>query len=149
MTRSQFEAELYQIRENRRVMRSILHSLESLGEDTISSIFSGAIDYSKDRLQSTADPDGKMVNALFKLDKDVEHLKKKLDRLKEENEHVEALIYQADGLGAEIMRLFFIEGMAMPKVSMRLNYAKSSCWREMRKKITELYEQEVKNERNA
>lgn len=146
MTRSQFEAELYQIRENRRVMRSIIRSLESLGEDTISSIFSGAIDYSKDRLQSSSDPDGKMVNALFKLDKDVERLRKKLARLKEENEHIESLIYQADGLGAEIMRLFFIEGLSMPKVSMRLNYAKSSCWREMRKKITELYEKETSHE---
>lgn len=147
MTRSQFEAELYQIRENRRVMRSILRSLESLNDDTITSIFSGAIDYSKDKLQASNDPDGKMINILYKLDQDVEKLKHKLDKLKEENEYIEDLIYQSDGIGAEVMRLYFIEGMAMPRVALQLNYSTSNCWKAQRRKITEIYEQEVKNER--
>lgn len=145
MTREEFKEQLYQIRENRRIINSIRTSLRSLPEDYLSTIFSGAIDYSKERVQSTSDPDGKMINTLVKIDRDTQVLLNKLQKLEEENEYYESLILNAEGIGAEILRLFFIEGYGMNRVASQMHYSVRTCWKYWRLKITDIYE-EVKDD---
>lgn len=124
MTYGEFKDELYVIRLNRQVMRSIMADLRTYAEDQLSTVFSGAIDYSKERVQKTPDPDAAIINVIAKIDSDMERLKEKLERLEEENDKLETLIFKGEGLGGEFIRLYYIEGYSMNKIAERFNYSR-------------------------
>ena len=117
MTLYEFKQELYIVRDNRRVMRSLRTSLANLEEDILTSVFSGAIDYSKEKVQHQSDPDSAIINAIMLTEKEKERLRKQLQELQDENAELEQLIYRQRGLGAEIVRLYFIEGKTMKEVA--------------------------------
>ena len=83
MTLYEFKQELFVIRENRRVMRSLRQSLATLEEDMLTSVFSGAIDYSKDQVQHQSDPDSAIINAIMLTEKEKERLRRQLAELQE------------------------------------------------------------------
>ena len=134
MTLYEFKQELFVIRENRRVMRSLRQSLATLEEDMLTSVFSGAIDYSKDQVQHQADPDSAIINAIMLTEKEKERLR---------NQLAEKLIYSMRGVGAEIVRLYFIEGKTMIDIAKRLGYHRDTCyekWNNTIKDMLEVYE---------
>lgn len=124
----EFKQDLYTIRENRRIMRSIRTSLANLEEEVLSSVFSGAIDYSQERVQKSHDPDSAIINAIMMTEQEKDKLKKQLSDLQEENSTIENLIYSQRGLGAEIVRLYFIEGETMIAIAKRLHYHRDTCY---------------------
>lgn len=142
MTFSQFKLELNIVRDNRRAMRSILRELETLTDDRLSTVGSGAIDYSKERVQASHDPDNAMINTLDRIDEDKDRLKEKLRRLEEANERYEELIYSADGIGGEVVRLYVIEGLAMRVVAQHLHYSPAHCWKLHGVTLRQLYEKQ-------
>lgn len=142
MTFSQFKLEFNIVRDNRRAMRSILRELETLADDRLSTVGSGAIDYSKERVQASHDPDNAIINTLARIDRDTDRLKDKLKRLEEANEQYEDLIYSADGIGGEVVRLYVIEGLAMRVVAQHLHYSPAHCWKLHGVTLRQLYEKQ-------
>ena len=143
MTLYEFKQELFVIRENRRVMRSLRQSLATLQEDMLTSVFSGAIDYSKDQVQHQSDPDSAIINAIMLTEKEKERLRNQLAELQEENAELEKLIYSMRGVGAEVVRLYFIEGKTMIDIAKRLGYHRDTCyekWNNTIKDMLEVYE---------
>lgn len=149
MTYSEFKDELYLIKENRRIMRSILKSLSEVEDNNFSRLNNGAVDYSKERLQTSRDNDKAIIEAISKIDKDRERLLEKLKELKETNEYFENLIFNLRGVGGEVMRLFFIEGVTMKEIAeKRLYYSPQYCWEILQKTMKDLYrKEEAKNEK--
>ncbi len=141
MTLYDFKQELYLIRDNRRVMRSLRTSLASLEDDVLTSVFSGAVDYSKDRIQSSPDPDSAIINAILLTDKEKTRLKAQLAELQEENAEMEKLIYSQRGIGAEIVRLYFIEGETMIAIAKRLNYHRDTCYGKWNETIAQMWKE--------
>lgn len=142
MTFNQFKNELDYVTSNRRAMRSILKQLATLADDRLSTLGPGAIDYSKEHLQSTHDPDGATINAIAKIDEDTAKLNDKLQRLREKNEYYESLILSVDGIEGEIVRLKVIEGLQMRIVAQHLHYSPAHCWKLYSETLTILYERE-------
>ena len=142
MTFSQFKIEMDIVRDRRRAMRSILRDLSTLSDDRLSALSSGAVDYSKDRLQKTTDPDAAMINTLDQIDRDTARLKDKLQHLRDLNEYYESLIFAADGIGGEVGRLYVIEGLTMKIVAQHLHYSPSHCWMKWTKTMHEIHEAE-------
>ena len=142
MTYSQFKIELDIVKDNRRAMRSIMKELATLSDDRLSSITSGAVDYSKDRLQATHDPDAPTINAIAKIDEDTAKLQEKLNRLRDGNKYFEDLIYSADGVGGEITRLYIIEGLPMRVIAGHIHYSEAHCWKLHGQTTRKLYEKE-------
>lgn len=140
MTFSQFKLEFDIVRDNRRAMRSIMRELQTLSDDRLSTVGSGAIDYSKERVQASHDPDNAIINTLARIDKDTDRLKEKLRRLEDANERYEELIYSADGIGGEVVRLYVIEGLAMRLVAQHLHYSPAHCWKLHGLTLKQLYE---------
>ena len=137
----EFKQELFVIRENRRVMRSLRQSLATLEEDMLTSVFSGAIDYSKERGQHQSDPDSAIINAIMLTEKEKERLRKQLQELQDENAELEQLIYRKRGLGAEIVRLYFIEGKTMMEIADRLDCHRDTCYRHWNDSIKTMWEE--------
>ena len=144
MTYSQFKLELGSVRKNRKQIRSIMREIQSLPDDILSTTTPGAIDYSKDRVQASSDPDAKLINAIYKVDRDTLAKIKKIEDLLQKNEHLEQMIYEEDGVEAEILRLYTIEGMNMEKVGNHLNYSTSHCWKLWHIAAKRIYEKEEK-----
>lgn len=140
MTLYEFKQELFKIRENRRVMRSLRQSLATLEKDMLTSVFSGAIDYSKDQVQHRSDPDSAIINAIMLTDKEKERLRKQLADLQEENAELEKLICSQRGVGAEIVRLYFIEGKTMVEIAKRLGYHRDTCYEKWNNSIKDMLE---------
>lgn len=140
MTFGEFKDELHRIRYNRNLIRSKLKSLATLREDKLTTVTSGAIDYSKERLQSSHDPDNKMINVLLLIDKETDRLMKAIEELENENSEIENLIYTVKGLPGEIVRIYFIEGMNMKAIAAQINYSESHSWMLLRKAIREMFE---------
>ena len=145
MTYSQFRAELDVVRDNRRVIRNILRELATLPADRLSSITSGAVDYSKDRLQKTHDPDAPTINTIAQIDEDTARLQEKLQRLRDSNKYIEDLIYSADGIGGEITRLYIIEGLPMKEVASHIRLSLGHCWKLHHQTTKKLYEKDEEN----
>lgn len=143
MTFAEFKDELYIIKMNRQVMRSVMEDLKTYAEDQLSTAFSGAIDYSKDRVQKTPDPDGALINVISKIDHDVERLKAKLEKLEAENEALEEVIFKGQGLGGEFIRLYYIEGLSMNSIAERFNYSRQWCYELWDKELRRLYKEEL------
>lgn len=146
MTFAEFKDELYIIKMNRQVMRSVMEDLKTYAEDQLSTAFSGAIDYSKDRVQKTPDPDGALINVISKIDHDVERLKAKLEKLEAENEALEEVIFKGQGLGGEFVRLYYIEGLSMNSIAERFNYSRQWCYELWDKELRRLYKEELVHE---
>lgn len=142
MTLSDFKNALYAVKENRRVISSLVKSIEGASEEHLSRISNGAIDYSKERVQKTPDPDKQIIEAIYNTDRDIERYQQKLRRLEEENEPFEDMILQASGIGAEVLRLYFLEGKGMKQISEQLDYSQQRCWELWKKTIKELYQKE-------
>lgn len=142
MTFSQFKIEMDIVRDRRRAMRSILRDLSTLSDDRLSALSSGAIDYSKERVQKTIEPDAAMINTLDQIDRDTARLKAKLQSLRERNEYYESLILAADGIGGEVGRLYVIDGLTMKLVAQHLRYSPSSCWKKWTKTMHEIHDAE-------
>lgn len=140
MTLYEFEQQLRVIQTNQRILSSLYDSLAHAREDQLAVVGSGAIDYSKDRIQASADPDAAIINAIARADELVNRLVKKINELEEEDAAIKDLLWEADGLGGEILRLCFLEGMRMGQIAQRLNYDRSYCYKMWREKINELYE---------
>ena len=96
-------------------------------EDELSTIFSGAIDYSADKVQHQSDPDARIINAIARIDKDTERLLEKLDRLESNDQRFEKMIYEADGIGAEVVRLYVLEGLRWQDVAVQVGYSERYC----------------------
>lgn len=141
MTFSQFEQELYLIQANQKAIASIRISLDAIDEKYLSKLSSGAMDYSQDRLQSSKDPDASLVNTLWERDEERKDLLKKIEYLKGQCSEVRSLLWQANGIGGEILRLFFLECMEMDAIAERLKYDRSTCYKFRRIKQEELYRQ--------
>ncbi len=146
MTFAEFKDELYLIKINRQVMRSIIEDLKTYAADQLSTVFSGAIDYSKDKIQHQSDPDAAIINVLMKIDSDVDRLKKKFDQLEQENEELEEVIFKGQGLGGEFIRLYYIEGLSMSAIADRFGYSRQWCYELWDKELKRLYREVLKNE---
>lgn len=146
MTFAEFKDELYLIKINRQVMRSIIEDLKTYAADQLSTVFSGAIDYSKDKIQHQSDPDAAIINVLMKIDADVDRLKKKFDQLEQENEELEEVIFKGQGLGGEFIRLYYIEGLSMSAIADRFGYSRQWCYELWDKELKRLYREVLKNE---
>ena len=105
MTYSEFKDGFYIIRENRIVIRSKLQRLEELNDKYFSKLNHGVTDYSKDRLQSTPDPDKAIIEAIDNITREKDKLIEEIRSLREENEHFEELLFSAKGISGEITQL--------------------------------------------
>lgn len=149
MTIGEFQDELHRIRYNRNLIRSKLKSLATLREDKLATNSSGAIDYSKDRIQSSSDPSNRVINLIYMIDEETDRLMEAIERLEEENREIEHLIYAVKGIPGEIVRIYFIEGLSMKAVSAQVNYSESHAWMLMRKAIREMYELHQRKEASS
>ena len=140
MTYSELKDELYLVRERERVIRSKQKDLESLKDDYLTRLPNGVTDYSKDRLQSTPDPDRALVNLIDDINRDTQKLIEIITELREANEYYKTLILNMTTVGGEVLRLFFVEGYSMRQVAKRLNYAERSTWRLWREAIKDMTE---------
>lgn len=146
MTYHQFKYELELVRNNRKQIRSIQRELKTLGDDILSTITSGAVDYSKVRIQTTSDPDAKTINAIDDIDRHTSTRIQKIQELLDKNERIESYIWAEDGLEAEVVRLYTIEGWPMFKVGENIGYSKNHCWKMWNKVIYRIYERYYKDE---
>lgn len=142
MTYSQLKLELDLVRDNRHAMRNILRELETISDDMLSSSYSGAVDYSKDVVGSTTDPDKAMIETLSRIDREIEKLKKRYDLLEQENAHFEEIIMNMTGIDGEVMRLYYINGLKMTKVAARLHFDESTCWGFRKRALKKILEME-------
>ena len=145
MTLYEFRCALRDVRDNRKQIRSILQSLKTIRDDELSTVFSGAIDYSADKVQHQADPDARIINAIARIDKDTERLLEKLDRLESNDQRFEKMIYEASGIGGEVVRLYVLEGLKWQDVALQVQYSESYChdlWCSTTKQLWEKYEED-------
>ena len=120
MTFKDFKDMFYELRDHKAVRRSLIRSLEELEQNGLSSVSSGAVDYSADHVQKTPDPDARLINAIAKMDQ-------------------ERLIYGEPGIEGEILRLFFIEGKPMGPISSTVGYSSRHCWRLAKNTLYKIY----------
>lgn len=142
VTFNQFKDEFYLIRENRIVIRLELKNLARRTEERFALLGAGAIDYSKEKLQATKDPDKAIIDALATIQADKMRTAERIKELQERNRHIEELIHNAQGVGGEILRLYFIEGLTMGQIANDTNYNKNYCFELMRKTLKALYDKE-------
>lgn len=148
MNYSQMQEELKLIRENRARINLLVRQLNTIRDDGLSAAYSGAIDYAKDRVQSSGDPDGKLINTIEKINKQIEHMEKRLIELREENKKLESLLDRAPGLAGEITRAYYINCHGMRYISKAVNYSVRQCWRYVDSTIDWLIQEVNKNEKN-
>lgn len=141
MTFTQFKYEFDLVRDKCRDIRSLDDELDHLEEERLKEFGNGAIDYSADRVQHSTDPDKAMIYKLDSIDREKAKKKARRSRLREEIEPFETMIYNADGIGATVGRLFVLDGLPMKEVSRILNYHVSHCYGFWNRTMRELYEQ--------
>ena len=139
MTFKDFKDMFYELRDHKAVRRSLIHSLDELEQNGLSSVSSGAIDYSADHVQKTPDPDARLINAIAKMDQERQKILDKLGKLQADDEKSERLIYGAPGIEGEILRLFFIEGKPMGPISSTVGYSSRHCWRLAKNTLYKIY----------
>lgn len=141
MTFSQFKDELELVRDNRRQIRCLIESGIAIANERLVSI--GVTDYSKDRVQSSKDPDNGMINRIERNRIEDETRKKQIDKLKSEIEWAERLILDCRGDGGAILYLYYIDGHTMEKVSAITKFELTYCYELRRKTLRNIYEKEV------
>ena len=139
MTFKDFKDMFYELRDHKAVRRSLIHSLDELEQNGLSSVSSGAIDYSADHVQKTPDPDARLINAIAKMDQERQKILDKLGKLQADDEKLERLIYGEPGIEGEILRLFFIEGKPMGPISSAVGYSSRHCWRLAKNTLYKIY----------
>ncbi len=139
MTFKDFKDMFYELRDHKAVRRSLIHSLDELEQNGLSSVRSGAIDYSADHVQKTPDPDARLINAIAKMDQERQKILDKLGKLQADDEKLERLIYGEPGIEGEILRLFFIEGKPMGPISSTVGYSSRHCWRLAKNTLYKIY----------
>lgn len=139
MTFKDFKDMFYELRDHKAVRRSLIHSLDELEQNGLSSVSSGAIDYSADHVQKTPDPDARLINAIAKMDQERQKILDKLGKLQADDEKLERLIYGEPGIEGEILRLFFIEGKPMGPISSTVGYSSRHCWRLAKNTLYKIY----------
>jgi len=143
MTLYEFRCALRDVRNNCKQMRTVLGSLKDARNDELSTVFSGAIDYSVDKVQHQTDPDASTINAIVRANKKEESLLEKYKKLESENEPYEKLIYSASGIGSEVVRLYVLEGMKWDEVADRIQLTVRYChilWNRTTIELWEKYE---------
>ena len=139
MTFKEFKDMFYDLRDHKAVRRSLIRSLEVLEQNGLSSISSGAVDYSADHVQKTHDSDARLINAIAKMDQERQQILEKLGELQADDEKLERLIYDEPGIEGEILRLFFIEGKPMEPISSIVGYSSRHCWRLTKVTLYKIY----------
>jgi DNA-directed RNA polymerase specialized sigma24 family protein len=135
----EFKSRFYDVRINSREINSLKKSLDTIADDILGTVTSGAVDYSKDRIQHQTEPDVAIINAIYRIDEEKRIMLARLSYLKEQNAWAEEMIYSLDGIGREVLRLYYLESLSMEQVSKRLNYSTSHCWRLWRETLYRLY----------
>lgn len=139
MTFKAFKDLFYGLRDDKAVRRSLLKSLETLEQDGLVSVSSGAIDYSADHVQKTPDPDVRIINAIAHVEKEKQRILDKLGQLQADDEKLENLIYGEQGIEGEILRLFFFEGKPMGYIGSVVGYSSRHCWRLTKNTLYKIY----------
>lgn len=139
MTFKEFKDMFYDFRDHKAIRRSLIRSLEVLEQNGLSSISSGAVDYSAVHVQKTPDPDSRLINAIAKMDQERQQILDKLDKLQADDEKLERLIYDEPGIEGEILRIFFIEGKPMEPISSIVGYSSRHCWRLVKSTLYKIY----------
>ena len=139
MTFKEFKDMFYDLRDHKAVRRSLIRSLEVLEQNGLSSISSGAVDYSAVHVQKTLDPDARLINAIAKIDHERQQILDKLGKLQADDEKLERLIYEEPGIEGEILRLFFLEGKPMEPISSIVGYSSRHCWRLVKTTLYKIY----------
>ena len=142
MTFKEFKNMFYDLRDHKAVRRSLIRSLEVLEQNGLSSVSSGAVDYSAVHVQKTPDPDARLINAIAKMDQERQNILDKLGKLQADDEKLECLIYDEPGIEGEILRLFFIEGKPMEPISSIVGYSSRHCWRLVKTTLYKIYTRE-------
>lgn len=125
MTLYEFRCALKDVRDNRKQICSILESIKNARDDILGTVFSGAIDYSADKVQHQSDPDARLINAIAKADKYNEMLLEKLDRLESNDQRFERMICEDDSIAGEVIRLYILDGLSWKEVALQLKYSES------------------------
>lgn len=139
---SEFKNDLSEVRNKSRIIKMKTKSLKTLREDKLATVYSGAIDYSKERLQTSPDPDKALIYVIDEIDRDAEKLIQQIEKLKEEIAPTVELIEKRMDIGGEILRLYFLEGLRMAEVAKRVSYSESRTWELWRKTIRDIYDKE-------
>lgn len=145
MTYNELKNELYYLRENELVLSSKRLSLSTRKAEIMAELGGGVVDYSKDNVQTTPDPDARIIDAIFRADRAIATLLEEIKELEDKTAHYESLVIRAKGVKGEILRLFFIEGKPMRQISARLDYVEKYAWQLWRQGIENLLE-EVNND---
>lgn len=146
MTYRQMKEELEAVRYRSRKIRSVINELATLRDDYLAKINNGAIDYSKEHLQKTHDPDRNIIYILDHINREEEKLRNLIEDLKEKNRPYEDMINNLDGLEGEVLRLFYLEAWNMRRVSKHIRFDERTCWNYRKSGIGKLTEKENKNE---
>ena len=80
MTLYEFKDELRQIRENRMEMKKRHQKLLEYEQEFLAENAAGAMDYSKERVQSMPDSDGKIVSSIYRKQNKEEQENKRIRR---------------------------------------------------------------------
>ena len=149
MTFIEFKDELFFFRDRQREKIALHRRLENVREEKLANINPGAMDYSKERLQTSHDPDGLMVRSIYEIEEEEKYLKSKIELLEERNKPMETLIRSVEGTEAVILYYYYIQVLGMKKIAEIVDYSEDSCWRFHRTTIRDLWEkEELKNARS-
>lgn len=140
---TEFKDDFAGVRDKTRIIRSKIKSLETLREDRLATVNSGAIDYSKERLQTSLDPDKALIYAIDEINSDAKKLIEQIERLREEIKPFEELIEKRKDVGGEILRCYYLEGLSMAATAKQLNYSEVRGWELWRKTLKAIYDEEV------
>ncbi len=141
-----FKKKFYEVRDNRKTIRSILNSLMTLENDVLGALYTGATNYSSDRIQANREPDAAVIDALNTLQNDYNEKVRKLKSIKETDSEVERMIYETPGTTGEILTRYFMDGEQMKNIAKALNYSESHCWKLLRRALENLHKEVCKNE---
>ena len=129
MTYNELKNDLELVKDRRYQIRSICSELLTLREDYLTKVGCGAIDYSRDRLQSSPDPDRAIIAVLDEIDRETAKRKNKIEELTEANAFYEDKIFCIQGIRGEVLRLYYLEGWTMEKISRHVHFNQKYCWR--------------------
>lgn len=129
MNYSQMKEELKLIRENNNRINLLIRMIRTQYEDGLAAANEGAMDYAKERVQNSHDPDGKLISIIMSRDKKIANMEKTIIELTEKTRKTEAMLERAPGLAGEITRAYYINCRSMKYIARATNYSISKCWR--------------------
>lgn len=152
MSLYEFKGALVAVRINSRSILALTAALETLPDDILESVYSGAVDYSKERVQNSPDPDAAIINAISRVDSECYYTRERIIQLEAESEWAVRLIRrleEEDGfeISATMLRLYYLHAIGMTRISKMVNYSEETAWRKWRegiKRIYEIYQEDAK-----